>query len=212
MQRIQTTGPYSIAGFSAGGVFAVAIAEELAVRGESADFIGLIDSVPPASVPMASPLTSPRRLARLSRTVVGRVQEILEQPRPIWQLWSRTRAATLRSVSRWRGASTYQPTVTELFGDVPGNFTAQDVATMQRYLDATLHHRFGQLSFDLVLFRVPLDPPEGPYERTLGWERVTRGNVDVEQMAGRHGDLMTAAGCLELAALLGSRLTRLRDG
>ncbi|MEI9952093.1 MAG: amino acid adenylation domain-containing protein [Pseudomonadota bacterium] len=204
MLQVQQRGPYAIAGFSAGGVFAVAIAEELAARGERCDFVGLIDSVPPASVPMLSPFTSPRRLLRLSRTVFGRVREIVERTRSISQLLLRATAAAQRSLARWH--SKYQPTIEELLGQVPVTFSRRDVETMQRYLDATVDHRFGQLSVDIVLFRVPLDPPEGPYEQDLDWSRVTQGKVFVEQMHGRHGDLMTSAGCRELAALMDSHL------
>ena len=41
----------------------MAIAEELRARGESTDFVGLIDTLPPKSVSVPSPFTSPRRLA-----------------------------------------------------------------------------------------------------------------------------------------------------
>jgi thioesterase domain-containing protein len=208
VRQVQPRGPYSVAGFSAGGTFAVAIAEELSKRGETTDFVCLIDSVPPSSVPIPSPLGSPQRLARLSKTVVGRVQEILEQPRPVPLLWSRTRAAAMRSVARWHGLwFKYQPKIDELFGELP-NFSKDEVASMQRYLDAVVEHGFGKLALDLVLFRVPLDPPEGPYEEDLGWSRVTSGSVTVEVVEGRHRDLMTAAGCRELAARFNAYLAQ----
>jgi amino acid adenylation domain-containing protein len=200
MQQVQPRGPYAIAGFSAGGVFAVAIAEELRARGEATDFVGLIDCVPPASVPTPSPLTSPRRLLRLSKTIAGRVEEILAETNSVQSLLQRSRDALRRNVGRWDGLwFKYQPTVEELFGALP-NFSMREVETMQRYLDAIDGHRFDTLTLDLVLFRIPLDPPEGPYEEDLGWGRVTSGKVTVEQVAGKHNDLMTSAGCRELAA------------
>jgi thioesterase domain-containing protein len=209
MQRVQRRGPYAVAGFSAGGVFAVAIAEELRVRSESSDFVGLIDCVPPASVPIPSPLTSPRRLLRLSKTVAGRVQEIFDRPNPLPALWTRTRAAALRSVARWNLVELkYQPRIEELFGEIPVAFSKRDVDAMQRYLDAIVAHDLGEVAQDLVLFRTPLDPPEGPYEHDLGWQRVTSGRVTVEHVRGRHGDILTPAGCRELAAHLNAYLKR----
>ena len=43
MREVQPRGPYAVAGFSAGGVAAMAVAEELRALGESTDFVGLID-------------------------------------------------------------------------------------------------------------------------------------------------------------------------
>ena len=55
MREVQPRGPYAIAGFSAAGVAAMAIAEEVRALGENTDFVGLIDSIPPKSVPIPSP-------------------------------------------------------------------------------------------------------------------------------------------------------------
>jgi AMP-binding enzyme C-terminal domain/Thioesterase domain len=90
-------GPYAVAGFSAGGVAAMAVAEELRALGESTDFVGLIDSVTPLSVSVPSPFTTPRRLVRFSRALVGRAWEVLNRPRPL----RRARLAILRSLTRW---------------------------------------------------------------------------------------------------------------
>jgi amino acid adenylation domain-containing protein len=209
MQQVQPHGPYAIAGYSAGGVFAVAMAEEVLARSESTDFVGIIDCAPPATVPMPSPFTSPRRLLRLSKTVANRVREILDRPRGLPELWTRTRAATLRSFARWNVlARKYRPTVGELFGEIPGTFSVRDVDAMQRYLDEIVDLQLGQLGLDLVLFRTPTDPPEGPYEHDLGWRRVTTGAVVVEQVGGRHGDLLTSRGCGELARHFNAHLRR----
>ena len=101
MREVQSRGPYAVAGFSAGGVAAMAIAEELRALGESTDFVGLIDSLTPLSVSVPSPFTTPRRLVRFSRTLVVRTWEVLNRPRPLPELWRRARLAILRSLTRW---------------------------------------------------------------------------------------------------------------
>jgi amino acid adenylation domain-containing protein len=211
MQRVQPRGPYAVAGYSAGGVFAVAIAEELRARSESTDFVALLDSVPPASVPIPSPFTSPERLLRLSKTVVGRVQEILSRSGAIPELLSRARAAARRGIARWNMFNVeYRPSIEELLGAIPVSFSKRDIDTMQRYLDAVVAHHFAETSIDLVLFRTPLDPPEGPFQHDLGWQLVTRGKVTIEQLSGRHGDVLTSSGCRELATLFNAHLKRRR--
>ena len=102
----------------------------------------------------------------------------------------------------------YRPRIEELLGEMPVHFSERDIEYMQRYLDAVVAHHFGELSLDLVLFRTPLDPPEGPFERDLGWRRVTTGRITVEHVRGRHGDILSSAGCRELAAHLNSYLAQ----
>ena len=42
------------------------------------------------------------------------------------------------------------------------------------------------MPIDMVLFRVALDPFEGPHEEELGWRRVTTGRITVEYLPGTH--------------------------
>jgi len=60
------------------------------------------------------------------------------------------------------------------------------------------------------LFRTPLDPTEGPFQDDLVWQLVTSGKVTVEQLRGRHGDVLTSSGCQELAEHFNEHLTRRR--
>src|SRR5262249_31597065 len=146
--------PYAVAGYSASGILALVIAEELHARGESTDFVGLIDSEPPNSVPVPSPLTSPRRLVRLSKTVVGRMRELLAGPRPLPRIWRRARVAAVRSAARWQVLPIrYELTVDEIFGNMLGKFSGHEIKSIQRYLEAIVGHHCDSTPIDLVLFR-----------------------------------------------------------
>ena len=199
MQEAQPRGPYAVAGYSAGGILALVIAEELRARGESTDFVGLIDSAPPNSVPVPSPLTSPRRLVRMLKAGVGRVRELLAGPRALPRIWRRARAAAVRSAARWNVLPIrYELTVDDIFVDMPVKFSDHEIKSMQRYLEAIVGHHFDGMPIDLVLFRTPLDPFEGPHEHDLGWRHVTTGRVIVEQVQGTHSSVLTPVGCQEL--------------
>jgi hypothetical protein len=65
---------------------------------------------------------------------------------------------------------------------------------MQRYFEAIVGHHFDGMSSDLVLFRTPLDPFEGPHEHDLGWRHVTTGRVIVEQVQETHSSVLTPPG------------------
>jgi hypothetical protein len=54
----------------------------------------------------------------------------------------------------------------------------------------------------MVLFRVALDPFEGPHEEELGWRRVTTGRITVEYLPGTHQHVLTAGGSQDLASRL----------
>jgi thioesterase domain-containing protein len=53
--EVQPEGPYRLAGWSAGGVFAYAVAERLVRSGRAVEFVGLLDASHPATLPPQGP-------------------------------------------------------------------------------------------------------------------------------------------------------------
>jgi amino acid adenylation domain-containing protein len=51
MTEVQPEGPYRVAGWSAGGIFAYAVAERLVMTGRAVEFVGLLDAFNPAGLP-----------------------------------------------------------------------------------------------------------------------------------------------------------------
>ncbi|HEX8317689.1 non-ribosomal peptide synthase/polyketide synthase [Longimicrobium sp.] len=51
MAEVQPEGPYRLAGWSAGGIFAYAVAERLLATGGAVEFVGLLDAPKPPGVP-----------------------------------------------------------------------------------------------------------------------------------------------------------------
>ena len=209
IQEVQPRGPYAVAGFSLAGVVTMAIAEELRGRGENTDFVGIIDSVPPRSVSVPSPFSSPRRFARLTRTAVGRVRETLRGPRRLARLFGRARSAVLRGATRWSVLPLgYEPSASEALADAEAKLSNAERERTRRYFEATWNHEFLKMPIDMVLFRVPLDPFEGPHEPELGWQRVTSATIAVEYLSGPHDRVLTPQGSRELAWVLQAHLKR----
>ncbi len=208
MRTVQARGPYALAGFSAGGTISLAIAEALYEEGDAVDFLGLLDAAPPASVPVVSPFTSAKRFWRLSKTTVGRIQEVLEGPLVLSRLWRRATSAARRSVGRWfttNGDLQYE--VSEVLGS-PAGLGAEDAARMQARLDAILWYKPKGYPIDVTLFRTALDPFEGPHEPDLGWGRALRGRIEIVPIPGRHIEVLSAKGAAPLARELGRRVPR----
>jgi hypothetical protein len=115
------------------------------------------------------------------------------------RIWRRARAAAVRSAARWHVLPIrYKLTVDQILDDIPGKFPNHEIERIQRYLEAVVGHDFDGMPIDLVLFRTPLDPFEGPHENDLGWRHVTTGRVIVEQVQGTHSSVLTPVGCQEL--------------
>ena len=180
----------------------MAIAEELRALGESTDFVGLIDSVPPLSVSVPSPFTTPRRLVRFSRTLVGRAWEVLNRPGPLPELWMRARSAILRSLTRWNFLER-EHNFDEMFPNATcATWSDEERQHTREYQEAIWSHEFRGMPIDMVLFRVALDPFEGPHEDELGWRRVTTGRITVEYLPGTHQRVLTAGRSQDLASRL----------
>jgi amino acid adenylation domain-containing protein len=212
VRSVQQAGPYAIAGYSAAGITALAVAEALVEDGEEPDFVGLIDSTPPVSIRIPSPFTSLLRLGRFSRTTVGRVGEALEGPRPVRRLWSRTVSAVSRSLVRWgpgRSVPTYRVSDVLRMGDV--DQCAPEIAGWQARLDAIVRYEPRGLPVHVTLFRTPLDPFEGPHEPDLGWRRAAAAGVSIIVVQGRHVDLLGKR-VGELGRVMSERLLRVPTG
>jgi amino acid adenylation domain-containing protein len=203
IRKTQPVGPYSIAGYSAGGIVALAIAQALHAGGEKTDFVGLIDSTPPASVSIPPPFTSLRRSLRLCRTIADRFREMLTGPHVPRLLWARTKSAIFRSLASWFPFLAWRKQrVDDLFIGISGDVNPEEIARMQLRLEVILSYEPKQDPIDVILLRTLPDPFEGPHEPDLGWGRAITGKVTVEHLPGPHEKLLTGEGAKSLARAL----------
>jgi aspartate racemase len=207
--QVQPRGPCALAGYSAGGIVSLAITEQLLELGREVDFLGVLDGTPPASVPFPSPFTSVKRLARLARTTVARLTEIVENKGSIKESARRVLDAAVRAPARWFGRhGTHHQDVSELFREAQVDFSTDDLTSMQAQLDSIMRYRPTKTPTNIVLFRTQFDPFEGPHEPDLGWSRVVGGAVRIEPLAGRHHEVLTPSGAPRLAAAMTPYLRR----
>ena len=203
IRKTQPTGPYAIAGYSAGGIVAIAIAQALHECGDKTDFVGLIDSTPPASVSIPPPFTSLRRSLRLCRTIADRFRELFEEPYVPARLWARAKSAVVRSVTCWFPFAAWRKQrVDDLIIGMDDRFKREAKELMQLRLDAILSYEPRQDPMDVVLLRTPIDPFEGPHEPDLAWGRTIRGKVVIEHLPGPHEMLLAGEGAKSLARVL----------
>ena len=69
MRKVQPDGPYLLAGYSAGGVVAYEVAQQLTAAGQKVELLALLDTfAPPATMIGRSAAASSRRSCAASRT------------------------------------------------------------------------------------------------------------------------------------------------
>ena len=191
MREIQPKGPYSLAGYSAGGTVSLAIAEALHEQGETTDLLLMLDVVP-MGINIASPFSSPRRLWRLGRTTIDRIKELFEGEDFFRNLINRGKPALQRLWARiWPSAKEPDVHVEDIFQRAGmSELTSEEAARMQMHLDTTTDFQPRRRPLDVVLIRSSYDPFEGPFELDLGWKQATTGDVLVEVVPLRHHDFL----------------------
>ena len=203
IQSIQPEGPYGLSGYSAGGIVAMSIAAELYRRGERTDFVGLIDSTPPSTVPIPSPFSSPERAIRLLRTIHGRIDEALGSQMTFVQFAKRVSGALHRVASRWSLTAVPRASkLEEILTNVSAGLVPAQQKLVEDHLQMIMNHSFEVMPINIVLLRTRLDPFEGPHEPELGWQRVTSGPIRVEYLSLPHSELLTPEGAPEVARIL----------
>jgi amino acid adenylation domain-containing protein len=209
MQKVQPNGPYALAGYSAGCIVAIVIANVLMERGERIDFIGLIDGIPPPTIPFLTPFGNAGRFASFLRTACGRVREVLAHARPIQQLWRRGRYTVRRILEQWfSGGVGGDVTIDEVFSARDVEFTRDEKQIMQAHLSMLMQSEPKPVPFDVVLFRTSLNPITGPYEPDLGWSPLVEGKIIIEVLPGDHNDLITERGAPALGERMNQYLAR----
>ena len=191
MREIQPEGPYSLAGYSAGGTVCLAIAEALHEQGETTDLVVMLDSVP-SGIKIASPFSSPRRLWRLGCTTIDRIRELFEEEHFFQNLINRGKPALQRLWAKiWPSAKEPDVHVEDLFTRSGlSELTPEESARMQAHLDTTMDFQPRRHPLNVVLIRSSHDPFEGPFEIDLGWKQAVAGETLVEVVPLRHHDFL----------------------
>ena len=212
MREVQPEGPYSLAGYSAGGTVALAIAEALHEQGETTDLLLMLDSTP-SGIKFASAFSSPRRLWRISRTAIERVKELVEEKDFFRNLVKRGRPVVQRLWAKiWPSAKAPKHIVQDLFARANlSGLTSEEAARMQAHLDITVDFKPRRHPLNVVLIRSSHDPFEGPFELDLGWSQAIAGDTQVEVVPLRHHEFLSRKHIGQVAEIMKTHLSSRGD-
>jgi len=206
IRQVQPAGPYSLGGWSMGGVVAFEIARQLEAAGESVDLLALVDSLAPDLSPdLASDgMERPEGLAggalvALFAADLARLLRLdgLALPPGFAALETAEALAWLAAQAARTGllpAGAERAEITRRFAIFAANHQA-----LERY-------RGGVCAVPLVLFRATERPAGLRLAADLGWGRWTERPIEVHEIAGDHYALLAEPQVRTLAAALHARL------
>jgi long-chain acyl-CoA synthetase len=177
VRRVQPTGPYQIAGFSFGGRVALEMAQQLREQGEEVFLLAAIDT-------FIRPAQLRNRLRWLAFHFGNAIERgpgyIIERARQRWGV---------------RAGLT----------DEKAHIRVREAAYRAR---AREEHRLRPYDGKIVLFRARDNNFADHYtvDPHLGWRSVVRGEIVVEEIFGRHIDMLRAPAIDQIAASLRSHL------
>ncbi|WP_167784702.1 type I polyketide synthase [Ramlibacter rhizophilus] len=194
IRSAQPQGPYRLAGYSAGGVIALEMAQRLRAQGEQIELLLMIDTLSPAAA---------------------------RRPVPLWRKLWLMRHWTLRFALDWpqrrrRGREIelrYTEALEQLARGEPLPPELVDFHLFRNFMAAQARYEPQPYPGDMVLLRAR--ESENQYlqaGRTLGWEAHVQGPIDSQFVDGSHFTMMNEPGLSQLAQAIRGELERVDSG
>jgi thioesterase domain-containing protein/acyl carrier protein len=230
LRRVQTQGPYLLAGLCAGGVIAMEMARQLQEAGERTSYVGILDAAD-TQLPEISNRIAQERWRRLVRLFAqgenGGAPTPLSVLRALpafaikamraahYELTTRwARAADARKVRRMRSA--VAPEV------MPDSQASNEIGYLQLYEHAHREHQPGTVPLQglIALYRATGgdgSPADQPYierygDPLLGWGPRVATPLVVTDVPGGHASLLQEPNVQRLADAMNAHLVRALDG
>jgi len=181
IRKIQPHGPYLLSGGSMGGMIAYEMACQLRGQGEEIALLALFDTFGPGN-----------RLFEIARA--GSIERLGYR----WtDRLKRLRNTGARGKMLWNALFWRAQRVSDFARSQWLRRQGKPLPHAMRYRLIELSHERAYFAYEpqifdgpVVLFRAAMHPDEMNASRTLGWERVASGRIEVIDLPGSHDDLI----------------------
>ena len=212
IRTVQPEGPYRLGGYSSGGLLALEIAAQARRAGELIEFVGLIDTGLPTKVENRHPPSSLARLRDLMLALPEAWRELRslglgERCRKVVRFAMRQLRRLWPRADRGGEAEFTDDELFSFFAEDISVFPAYRIELIKRHLAAIEAYDPAAYDGAARLFRSARQPLFSAQSPTLGWERVVRGRLQVDTVAGAHATMMRPPHVVELAAAIDRALT-----
>jgi amino acid adenylation domain-containing protein len=181
IERLQPRGPYRLGGWSAGGVVAFELAQQLAARGEEVEIVTLLDSVAPRRGAAPALDGDAQLLAGLARDLAAQAGREPPPAEALAGLGPEARLERLRDLAVAAGvlpATADRDAVRPLWEVFRAN-----VGALRRYRPRPYAGR-------IILFRAARRRRGAAAAPDLGWGPYTRGGLEIRDLDGDHHSLL----------------------
>jgi amino acid adenylation domain-containing protein len=187
IQRIQPHGPYSLLGWSFGGVLAYAMACRLQALGERVAILGIMDSYPSNDQRESTPMTEEKLMKELAPMLGLDFGEIGNEPLNFDTIYEAARRT----------------------GEIPADF---DERIARRNMEMLLHNsvleqkfRAGHYDGDILFFFA--DMKESEHRLPSAWEPYISGTMEIHTVHCKHHEMTEPAPLRLIGKILNQRLT-----
>ena len=194
IKDFQPQGPYYIGGSSFGGLAAFEIAQQLRKQGDEIGMLALLDTGTP-DYPRLLPTTTKMRSRIYS--AIRRFQHhrdslmLLGNSERLAYVGTRLRKVRLKYRRRIRDA--YKKTVRDVYSRVgrSGTIPKKYIQLENLIWKAGLKYAPRPYAGKVTLFRATIQPLGIVPEPTLGWDRYVTGELEIHDVPGHHGSIVT---------------------
>jgi thioesterase domain-containing protein/acyl carrier protein len=187
IRTVQTKGPYSLAGYSLGGIIAFEMAQQLQAQGEKVNFLGLLDTAAP-------------KLLRLAKKALPTANSISSHISNLSQLNWNEKIAYMGEKLFLR-IERFKSKIRNLFSKIkPTSKESLDGKMRDSVVEET--NRQAGRDYEprvypgkAVLFRATGQRARYAKEAQLGWDGLVAGGLVVESVPGKH-DTITNDGIM----------------
>jgi thioesterase domain-containing protein/acyl carrier protein len=202
IRRFQPNGPYHLGGYSHGGRVALEMALRLEAEGQRVAFLGVLDTTP-----VGVHYNSLGYWLRVARNA----------PRWLWYdalrtPWRENAERVRRALRRRGGLLTPRVPADARLADVRDTMDISNLppAYLARYrwdyLAFCSYVPAGRCQSGITVFKAKGQPLLASHDPDLGWSAVTRGSVEVVEVAGNHTSILTEPNVTGLADALRTAL------
>ena len=199
----QPEGPFCLGGYSYGAAVAYEMACQLAKRGRRCACLVLIDSAAPGSDYYTCTLNLKWLLDFLAN-FPNWLQDFRQLER------DRQRARILKAIrSNWpfgTASRISQPIDRLMYLDNVSQIPDSHKEIVALEMEAIANYSPSKYDGDVVLFRTPRHPLFCSYDKSLGWDSLVSGEVNVRYISGAHHRLMAEPTVLQVASQISQSL------
>lgn len=212
MRRVHPGGPYQVAAYSAGGILAYEVAQQLLAGGDRVALLAMIDAEVPPELPQQANRRrhwTPAEALRFTKNLAWWiVDDLLASNAADLLMRARSKARVLRARLHRDGplvrGGRDQVDIRDRLG-VP-RLSERYVPWLEAYLDAIEHYEPQPYPGRIVVLRTRTRPLFGSLTHDRGWGALAQTSVDVRVIAGDHANILREPRVRLLAAALTSAM------